>query len=524
MALIINTADIDLLETLDADQIHWVYNAFDVCITAQVKQGIEKNMDEVAINTYDQALKWQAPFLDMMLQGVPVDTKKRDELKTKLMKDIKQLEAQLEELLVDGMGLPSTINARSPTDVKQLFYNIMGIKERKQRNVHGHYTASVSREILESIAVQHFYAEPIVNHILAIRDAGKSLGFLKTPLDEDGNMRCSFNLAGTNTGRCNSTVSNFGTGTNLQNVDTQLRYMFVAPKGRKFINVDLEQADSRNVGALAWNRFYESHGEDFAGSYLDACESGDLHTTVCRMAWLKLNWGDDPDLWRGVADQIAYRGLSYRDLAKKLGHGTNYLGQPPTMAKHTKVQVQAIIEFQTAYFAAFPCIPLWQEETLKELTETGMLTNLFGRRRMFFGRHDDTSVKNAAIAYAPQGSTGEEINHGIHALWNHADGKWFKLHIQVHDSILFSVPEEAADELTPLSVQLMKKTIPLAGGRLFHVPLEAQVGWNWGYQQKDKKTGKVIGNYHGLIGWNGEDKRVPPSHITAKPLSIWDAY
>src|SRR6516165_6883191 len=84
-----------------------------------------------------------------------------------------------------------------------------------------------------------------------------------------------------------SLLSDFGTGTNLQNIEDRLRSVFVADKGMKFAYVDLEQAESRLVGAIEWNLFRD-------GTYLDACESGDLHTSVCRLAWgSAVNWTGD---------------------------------------------------------------------------------------------------------------------------------------------------------------------------------------------------------------------------------------
>lgn len=184
------------------------------------------------------------------------------------------------------------------------------------------------------------------------------------------------------------------------------------------------------------------------------------------------------------------------------------------MAMHSKVARGIIEEFQQVYLhEAFPCIPEWQQHTIDTLQATQQLTNLFGRRRFFFGKVSDQNVINAAIAYAPQGSTGEEINLGIQQLWEHADGKWFNLLVQVHDSILFDIPEEAEDDLVPLALELMQVRVELAGGREFIVPLDAGTGWNWG---KKSPTNK-----YGLTGWKGHDDR-PSWHRKRKGLTLKD--
>lgn len=511
---IIDTRDREALAMLSSDQQHWVYNGLDVVITAQVKTNLEKNLDEISEATYRHAINMQAPVMEMMLRGLPVDMNARDKIRRGHEKNLARVEAQLNKLLCEGIGYHGEFNPRSHTQVKDLFYNVLNLPVIKKKNSKGFYAPAADRETLEKLSAQHFFARPLVSHILLARDLSKAIGFLKTKADKDKHIRCNFNLAGTNTGRLSSSVSDFGTGTNLQNIDPANRGIFHAPRGRKFVNIDLEQADSRGVGAIAWNFFVESHGPEWAGAYLDACESGDLHTQVCRMAWPNLDWPEDRAGWRAIADQKAYREHSYRDLAKKLGHGTNYLGQPFTMSMHSKVPVDQIKEFQANYFAAFHCVKAWQDETIRLLQTTGHLINLFGRRRYFFGRHNDTSVKNAAIAYSPQGTTGDAINKGIQNLWRHKDGKYFQLHIQVHDSILLSIPDGTDDELIPLANELMRVPIELAQGREFIIPVDAQLGWNWGYASDS--------NPNGLINWTGKDDRRGPGLLKPYRRTIMD--
>lgn len=499
---IINTQDRDSIDALDADQRHWIYNGLDVCITAEVRKNILPEMDDVATHTYQKALELQAPFMEMMLRGIPVDKHNRSRIRQAHEISLAKVAAQLNRLVNEGLGWSVDFNANSPKQVKELFFEKLALPVIRKRNTNGQMAPASDRETLEKLGANYFNAVPFVSHVLAIREYKKAIGFLKTPIDADGHIRCNINLAGTNTGRVSSSVSDFGTGTNLQNVDPANRGIFVAPKGRKFINIDLEQADSRGVGAIAWNCFVESHGEDWAGSYLDACESGDLHTTVCNMAWRDLPWPEDREGWRAIANGNAYREHSYRDMAKKLGHGTNYMGQPFTMSIHTKVPVPQIENFQRNYYGSFPCIPAWQQWTIEQLQQHGCLSNLFGRRRYFFGRRNDQQIINAAIAYSPQGTTGDAINAGILNLWRYNNGETFQLHIQVHDSILLSIPEEQEDELVPLANSLMLAPIQLKRNREFIIPVEAQTGWNWGYESK--------ANPHGLTKWRGSDSRTSP--------------
>lgn len=497
---IINTAELESIhESLTGAEVEWIYNGLDCCLTSEIRQALEPKMDSVAQATYRRALDLSAPFMDMMLRGTLLDIDKRELVYRQMESQLSVLESKWDQLIIEGLGLTAGINWRSPTQLKQLFYTTLQLPEIKSRDSNGNMSPSVDREALEKLGV-HMVGGLFANFVLAMRDLGKAMGFLKTPLDRDNRIRCNFNIAGTNTGRLSSSFSDFGTGTNLQNIDRELREIFVPDPGKVFVNIDLEQGDSRGVGALCWDYFYDSEGPEFAGAYLDACESGDLHTTVCRMGWPDIDWPEDKKLWKAVAeDTIAYRNFSLRDMAKKLGHGTNYLGQPATMAMHTKVPKKQIETFQENYFGAFPCIPAWHKETIHRLQSTGQLTHLYGRRRYFFGRLDDQRVINAAIAYCPQGMTGDAINIGIMNLWQ--DGN-YELLIQVHDSILFQIDQNKIDVLVPRALELLKARLILRGDREFFIPCEAKVGWNWGNESP--------ANPFGLKKWKGEELRRPP--------------
>lgn len=491
------------MRTLDAADLEWIYNGLDVCVTAEVLGEIKQQLDDTTRATYEFSKALQAPVLEMSMRGLLVDQVRRTEVLEQYKRDIVKVAANLDRILEEGIGCK--INWRSPVQLKSLLYDVLGLPPVRKRNAKGFMAPTANRDALERLGANYFLAEPICNHLLTLRDLDKKRGFLETEIDPDGRMRANFNIAGTNTGRLASSMSDFGTGTNLQNVDRDLRSVFVADPGMKFANLDLEQADARNVGAICWNLFLDEWGEEKAGAYLDACESGDLHTTVCRMAWTDLAWPEDTKGWRAIADQIAYRNMTYRDLAKRLGHGTNYYGTPRTMAKHSKVQTSIIDEFQRKYFRAFPAIgaydksdksPSWHRNVAQQISDVGSITTLFGRRRYFFGRPSEPETLREAIAYAPQSMTADEIDIGILALWR---ANRIQLLLQVHDSILIQYPEEKEDEIVPWALDTLRTTLRLKGGREFTVPTEAKVGWNYGDSSDD--------NPDGLAKWKGHDER-----------------
>jgi DNA polymerase-1 len=503
MARIINTADLtrERLEAMSKDTSYWVYNGLDVCVTEEVLQACLPNLDDTTTATYQFSRDLQGPVLEMMMRGLRVNQGRRHTVIKEFEAKLAILEAQFQRILVEGIGLEPGFNWRSPKQLNHLLYEVMNLPVQRKRNSNGVFVPASGREQLEKLS-QYLIAEPVVNHLLALRDLGKSLGFLRTGIDPDGRMRTNINIAGTNTGRWASSESDYGTGTNLQNVTSSLRSVFVADPGMKLCNMDLEQADSRNLGALCWNVFLEEYGPEVAGKYLDACEAGDLHTQVCRMSNPQLSWGDGRTD-REIADMIFYRGKSYRDASKVLGHGSNFLGKPATMAKHTKFPKGEVEIFQHNYFEAFPIIPAYHKYVLNQLKSVAYLETLFGRRRFFFGRSDDEATLREAVAYSPQSMTADEINRGILNVWR--SGR-VQLLMQVHDSILFQYPEELEDEIVPWALETLRAPITLKGDRRFVVPTEAMTGWNWGYYSDGKDPKKPI-NLDGLKKYKGHDSR-----------------
>jgi len=531
-----NTANLTekTMGQLTPNEAAWVYNGLDVCVTAEIYNVLNAQIAEDAEcvqTTYANALSKMAPILEMSMRGTYIDETARITTLKSLKEDRKKLDYSLQYILREAFD--TSLNFRSPAQLKTLFYGILQLKEVKKRNQKGQYTATTNSDALESFA-PHLHARLLANLVLALRDVDKQISFLETELDPDNRIRCNYNIAGTNTGRLSSSMNDFGSGTNLQNVNRKLRFPFSADEGKYLVNIDLEQADGRNVGAICWNLFYDMTreevtelnderdkngeliewagpiGPELAGKYLDACEDGDLHTTVCKMVWpddLKGEpWPDDETTWKKFCDGIIAHGQdSFRQLSKKGGHGTNYFGTPRTMAKHLHMSTAIIQSFQEGYFGTFPAIELWHKWVINQVKEFGSLTTQFGRRRMFFGRGKDASTHRKAIAYEPQSMTGEQIDRGLTQVWR----KYPEVELlnQVHDSILFQVPFNRAAELIPKILETMAVTLTLKGGRKFTVPLDAAGGWNWGYVDKEGN------NPWGLKKWSGSESREKPRKI-----------
>ncbi len=518
MAIILDTSDDKARAALEGPPKFWTYCALDSAVTWEVHAQIKPQLREKPCLTadgiryfeeevYEFSRVMQAPVSDMMRSGLKVDDYARGDLISRLNAERTKLKGWLQRMMLEGLELdpeaypfildfncnsiqPPTVNQPNGGHVQRLLYEILELP--KVMGDTG--KPSVDRDALEKLE-RYPSAKPFCMIFLALRDLKKNLEDLQFDLDKDGRIRTTFGVASTKTGRMSSYKATTGTGRNLQNVDPILRHIYCADKGRKYAYIDLEQAESRMVGAIVWSLFGEP-------AYLDACEADDLHTAVSAMTWDHIKTRDD-------AEQLFYRNFTYRFTSKRLGHGTSYYGKPPRLARETTIPIKLVVDFQEKFFTAFPGIRRWHHWTSEQLATQGFLVSLMGRKRWFMGRAEDDSTLREAIAYDPQNSIAELLNRGLFRLWHKSkiDPENFPIRclLQVHDAVLLDYPEDADESvLLPRLMNTIITPITLRHNeerRTLIVPAAAQIGFNWGEIQYDR-AGNVVGNPDGLIDFD----------------------
>jgi DNA polymerase I-like protein with 3'-5' exonuclease and polymerase domains len=474
-----------------------IYNGLDSGVTYEIWEELSSLLaDEPADSSprlmynFERAL--QGPALEMMLRGIRVDEYERQRLMARIRKEIAQLQEQLNEfsMAVWDHGL----NPRSPPQLKTFFYERMKLPPviTYQKGVR---KTSMNRESLEKLEA-YLPARPIISTILAIRDRAKVLETLETEIDPDGRYRFSINIAGTETWRLSSSKSATGSGNNAQNWkrdddidegEVSVRSMLIADPGMKLASMDLEQAEAYEVGWL--------HGILFGDwKYLDACEAGDLHTQTAKLIWPDLPWTGNKAQDRKIAEQPFYRHYTYRDISKRGGFLTNYMGTAWTASRRLKTPQSVMQTFQDKYAygssCAYPAFQLWWQYVAQQLQTTQVLRTPFGAERMFFGRPNDDATLREAIAFSPQSSTATRTNLGLWRIW-HFMGKVIQVLLQIHDSIVFQYPE-GMDEAKLFAEVQRHADVRLrhSSGREFTVPAEVKCGWNLGfYSAKENPNG-----------------------------------
>jgi DNA polymerase I-like protein with 3'-5' exonuclease and polymerase domains len=499
---IIHTDELSLSERLPLDAEYWTYCGLDCCVTQDVERGMREAYPPIthpnAYATYAFEKALQGPYLDMMLRGFAVDHSARQDAARVLHKRRENLFEKLQLLAHEVWQRP--LNPASPKQLQEFFYREMCI-EPVFVSKKGIRRISTDREALEKIEEQHFLARPLVSLILLLRDIDKQLQIMECQLNSRGRFDSFYNIAGTETGRPSSRESAFGTGGNAQNIDPDLRYVFIADEGMKLFSIDLEQVEARDVGFILGNLFSD-------WSMLDACESGDFHTTNAKKIWKERPWTGDRAADRLIAEEIFYRTFSFRDMSKRGGHLTNYMGTSWTAAKSLKVPIKIMDEFQQRYCkgegSAYPSLPRYWQWVATQLQTKGVLHNLFGRERRFFGRPNSDATLREGIAFIPQSTTGDRMNEGLLRCWRTVPQA--QMLAQGFDSITGQLPDDAQfDSRVEKMLKLIEIPLRANNGREYIVPGEAKVGWNWG--------AATPSNPHGLVKWKkGGEKRIAPRY------------
>ncbi len=404
------------------DQL-WVYNCKDAVVTYEVDEELEKVVDQMGLRSvrdFQQSLFY--PVLKTMNRGVRIDTRRRAAFAQRCLEELSNRQSWLESAL----GFP--INIRSPKQMQELFYDVLReapIFNRKTR------TISTNDEALTKIADREPLLRGVVSKIKELRSLGVFLStFINAQLDTDGRMRCSFNIAGTETYRFSSSANAFGSGLNPQNIpaggDTDdglelpnVRSLFVPDPGFTFFDVDLSSADPRIVAWEADEPEMKAMFREGLSPYVEVAKEYLRDPTVTK------------------------KHPRYRSF-KELINGTHYLGQPKGLAERIGFTVADTERAQNWYFQRFPKIKKWQDDLKDQIFKRRFVQNIFGYRCHVFDRIEGT-LMNQMAAWIPQSTVGCLINRGYVAI----DAKLpdVQVLLQVHDSLAGQFPTHLGDSI-----------------------------------------------------------------------------
>lgn len=174
-----------------------------------------------------------------------------------------------------------------------------------------------------------------------------------------------------------------------------------------------------------------------------------------------------------------------RRFAKVVNFGLIYGMGPYRLARDSGLTLAEAENYIKKYFAQFPGIERYLEETRRKARTDGYVETLFGRRRYFpvfksamtgANRQAQQRAEREAVNHPIQGTAADIIKVAMIRLHEALAARYrARLLLQVHDELLLEVPEEELAEVQPLVVEIMSNAFKL------DVPLkvEAESGRNW---------------------------------------------
>jgi DNA polymerase-1 len=172
-----------------------------------------------------------------------------------------------------------------------------------------------------------------------------------------------------------------------------------------------------------------------------------------------------------------------RRRAKIINYALLYGKTAFTLAKDIGVTQQAAQEFIDAYFAGFPAVRQFIDDTLARARETGVVRTMMGRRRLV----PDLNSRNGQIRSAAervatnmpiQGSAADILKRAmidVHAALGSDHPRDARMILTVHDELLFEARKESVDAVAGLVRERMEKAVPLR----VPVTVDIGIGENW---------------------------------------------
>ncbi|MGB5597190.1 MAG: DNA polymerase I [Thiothrix litoralis] len=382
--------------------------------------------------------------------GVKVDA-------TMLAKQSKELETRMQEVVKQAYAAADQeFNLASPKQLGEILYTKLGL-HAPRKTPKGQ--PSTAEDVLEELAAQ---GHELPTLILEHRGLAKLKSTYTDKLPEQinprtGRVHTSYHQAVASTGRLSSSDPN------LQNIPIRteegrrIRQAFIADTGNKLLAADYSQIELRIMAHLSGDK-----------GLLDAFAHGlDVHRATAAEVF---------------GTPLAEVSIEQRRAAKAINFGLIYGMSAFGLAKQLGVDRRDAQDYVNLYFARYPGVKQYMDDTREQARAQGYVETLFGRRLFL----PDIQSKNAvtrqyaertAINAPMQGTAADIIKKAMIAVaaWLRDSGLQTRMIMQVHDELVFEVPEA---ELETVRAQV---TALMTGAVTLDVPLvvDSGVGDNW---------------------------------------------
>ncbi|MCQ2360213.1 MAG: DNA polymerase I [Paludibacteraceae bacterium] len=386
----------------------------------------------------------------MESNGVRIDSDALRASSVSMTETLERLEREIQECA----GFEFNVN--SPKQIGEALFEKLHIAEKAKKTKGGQYVTS--EEVLEGYKGKH----PVISKILEYRGVKKLLSTYIDALPKlvnpkTGRIHTSFNQAVTATGRLSSS------NPNLQNIPVreaqgrEIRKVFIPDDGCLFFSADYSQIELRLMAHLSGDN-----------NMIEAFNSGqDIHAATAAKIY-KVALGEvTPEMRRRA--KTANFGIIY---------GISAFG----LSQRLDISRQEAKELIDGYFATYPEVRAFMDESIAKAKENGYVETIFGRKRYLSDINSSNSIvrgfaERNAINAPIQGSAADLMKIAMIRVYNECErlGLKSKMILQVHDELNFSVFPDELETLKRVVVEAMQGVASLK------VPLIADcgIGSNW---------------------------------------------
>ena len=427
-----------------------VYAAEDADITLQLAEVLEPQVAEREQETLYREVEMPlvAVLIDMEWAGIRIAADFLGGLSREMAGKLKTLEEEIHELA----GGP--FNVGSPKQLGEVLFDRLELPRGKKTKTGW----STDVEVLTKLAEEHDIAARILDYrSLAKLKSTYTDALPKLINPESGRIHTSFNQTVTATGRLSSSEPN------LQNIPirteegSRIREAFIPAEGNVLLSADYSQVELRILAHMA--------GEEALRKSFEAGE--DIHSRTASEIF-------------GVFPEMVTPEMRRR--AKTINFGVLYGMSAFGLARSLGIGRREAQDYIDHYFARYPRVKGFIEERVAEARENHYVKTLLGRRCAIPDIHSRNQAvrgyaERNALNYPIQGSAADIIKVAMVRIARRlaGEGRQTRMVLQVHDELVFDVPEAEVEGVKSLVREEMEGAIVL------DVPLVVDMGTgrNW---------------------------------------------
>ncbi|UCE71907.1 MAG: DNA polymerase I [Nitrospiraceae bacterium] len=405
------------------------------------KQGLEKLFNEIEIPLIEV-------LAGMERAGIKLDTKLMEKYSKQIGGELTSIEKRIYFLAGEEF------NINSPKQLQEILFEKLGLKPVKKTKTG--YSTNI--DVLEQLAHEHELPREIIEY----RGLSKLISTYVDALPRmvntrTGRLHTSYNQTVTATGRLSSSEPN------LQNIPirgewgTRIRETFVAEKGSLLLSSDYSQIELRVFAHLSRDE-----------GLIDAFNSdGDIHTrTACELFDVK-------------SEEVT---KEMRRSAKTVNFGIVYGISAYGLSQQLGIEPAEAGRYIDTYFARHSGVKEYIDSLINDATGKGYVTTLFGRKRAIPElRSTNRNIRQLGERLATnspiQGTAADIIKISMLNIWDRLAREKLntRMLLQVHDELLFEVPENEKDPVQALVREEMEGVVTL------DIPLKVDIGIgrNW---------------------------------------------